>query len=188
VHLLHDLFDRGERFQEVVCRVNPSLGREREYALTAAPTRKTVMVVGGGPAGLEAARVAAERGDRVVLTGQERKLGGSLAVASLVKGGHREDLTALSRYLGVQARKAGVEVHTGTAATASDARNLQPDVLLLAAGGRHEVPDIPGIDRRKASPESSCTTWSSWPSRPAHRPAAPSGRALAAPGRQGRRG
>jgi hypothetical protein len=66
-------------------------------------------------------------------------------------------------------------VHTGTAATASDARNLQPDVLLLAAGGRHEVPDIPGIDRRKvltgeqlhhlvklaleASTPACCTVW-----------------------------
>lgn len=93
-------FDRGEHFQPVVCRVNPSLGREREYAITTAPVRKTVLVVGGGPAGLEAARVAAERGHRVVLYEKERKLGGSLPVASLVKGGHREDLMALSRVPG----------------------------------------------------------------------------------------
>ncbi|MGV1009062.1 MAG: FAD-dependent oxidoreductase [Dermatophilaceae bacterium] len=142
-------FDRGEHFQPVVCRVNASLGREREYAISPAPTRKTVLVVGGGPAGLEAARVASERGHRVVLYEQQAKLGGSLPVASLVKGDHRENLMALARYLATQARKAGVEVHTGVAATPAIARQLSPDVILLAAGGCHEVPDIPGIRSRK---------------------------------------
>lgn len=142
-------FDRGEHFQPVVCRVNAALGREREYAVRPASTRKTVLVVGGGPAGLEAARVAAERGHRVVLYEKEHRLGGSLPVASLVKGDHREDLMALADYLATQARKAGVEVHTGIPATAAIARELEPDVIVLAAGGRHEVPDIPGIGSRR---------------------------------------
>ncbi len=141
-------FDRGEHFQPVACRVNPALGHEREFALTPVPRRKTVLVVGGGPAGLETARVAAQRGHRVVLHEKERKLGGALPIASLVKGQHREDFMALAAFLGTQVRKAGVEVHTGSKATPATAAAIGADVVVLATGGRHQLPDIPGIDGR----------------------------------------
>ena len=141
-------FDRGEHFQPVACRVNPALGREREFALTTTSTPQTVLVVGGGPAGLETARVAALRGHRVVLLEKERRLGGALPIASLVKGQHREDFMALADYLAVQVRKAGVEVHTHTTATPAKVAAFRPDIVVLATGGHHQVPDIPGIDRR----------------------------------------
>jgi 2,4-dienoyl-CoA reductase (NADPH2) len=138
-------FDACEHFQPVKCRVNASLGKEREYAITPAPTRKKVMVVGGGPAGMEAARVAALRGHEVHLYDKQAQLGGSLPVAAVVKG-KREDLLATVAYLSTQVRKAGVRLHLGTAVTGSIADELKPDVIVVAAGGVHEIPDIPGID------------------------------------------
>lgn len=140
-------FDACEHFQAVVCRVNAALGREREYAITPALERKRVMVVGGGPAGMEAARVAALRGHEVHLYEKQPRLGGSLPVAAMVKGS-REDLLGTAAYLRTQVAKAGVHVHTGTTVTASVADALEPDAIVIAAGGVHEVPDIPGIGGR----------------------------------------
>jgi 2,4-dienoyl-CoA reductase (NADPH2) len=123
------------------------LGREREYAITPAAKRKKVMVIGGGPAGMEAARVAALRGHEVHLYEKQRKLGGSLPVAAVVKG-PREDLLGTVSYLSTQIRKAGVQVHLGEAASPRTAEELKPDVIVTAAGGVHDVPDIPGIGGR----------------------------------------
>ncbi|MHB9863747.1 oxidoreductase [Streptomyces sp. YIM S03343] len=140
-------FDACEHFEAVHCRVNASLGREREYAIEPAAVKKNVLVVGGGPAGMEAARVAALRGHSVTLYEKQPKLGGSLPVAAMVKG-EREDIVGLIGYLDRQVRKAGVDVHLGKEATAAVADELKPDVILVAAGGDHDIPDIPGIGRR----------------------------------------
>ena len=140
-------FDACEHFQPVKCRVNASLGREREYAITPAPVRKKVMVIGGGPAGMEAARVAAQRGHDVHLYERQPKLGGSLPVAAVVKG-KREDLLGTVDYLSTQVRKAGVRLHLGSTASPRTVDELRPDVIVLAAGGVHDVPDIPGIGGR----------------------------------------
>lgn len=138
-------FDAGEHFSPVLCRVNASFGREREYAITPAPVKKNVLVVGGGPSGLEAARVAALRGHAVTLYEKQHKLGGSLPVAAMVKG-ERENIVGLIEYLGCQVKKAGVDIHLGQEASPRTADELKPNVILVAAGGEHDIPDIPGID------------------------------------------
>jgi 2,4-dienoyl-CoA reductase (NADPH2) len=142
-------FNLGEHFQEVACRVNPSLGKEREYEIIPTETPKRVMIIGGGPAGMEAARVAALRGHKVALYDKEKNLGGSMPVAQMVKGMAREDIMVFTRYLITQVNKLGVEVHTGTTVTPDMVKQAQPDVLILAAGGSHRIPDIAGIDSRK---------------------------------------
>ncbi|MGD9186952.1 MAG: FAD-dependent oxidoreductase [Desulfobacteraceae bacterium] len=142
-------FNLGEHFQPVACRVNPSLGKESEYEIKPAQTPKKVMVIGGGPSGMEAARVAALRGHQVVLYDKEKRLGGSMPVAQVVKGFEREDIMSFTRYLIHQIDKLGVKVHSKTVATPEIVEKEKPDVLLLAAGGTHEIPDIPGIDSRK---------------------------------------
>jgi 2,4-dienoyl-CoA reductase (NADPH2) len=144
-------FDAGEHFRPVVCRVNASFGKEREYAFKPAAVRKKIMIIGGGPAGLEAARVAALRGHSVILFDRQSRLGGSLQVASVVKGMEREDIPGLIRYLDRQVRKAGVEIHAGTAAGPETVDEVKPDVIIVAAGGTHNIPDIPGISGRNVA-------------------------------------
>ena len=99
-------FDLGEHFYPVACRVNPSFGHEREYEIKPAEKKKNVMIIGGGPAGMESARVAALRGHEVILFDKESKLGGSLPVAAMIKGREREDLVGFIRYLKTQVKKA----------------------------------------------------------------------------------
>lgn len=142
-------FDFGEHGQPVYCRVNASLGREREYEIKPADPKKRVMVVGAGPAGLEAARVAALRGHEVMLYERERKVGGSLPLAALVKGSEREDLASLVRYLAAQVTKLGVRVSRGVEVDRSLVTRIKPDVLIVAAGGTHDQPDLAGMDSPK---------------------------------------
>lgn len=131
------------------CRVNAALGTVDAYQLDPAPLPKTVMVVGGGPGGMEAARVAAERGHRVSLYEKQPRLGGLLPLAVTVKGTETEDILALRRYLRRQMARLGVAVHLGATADRGLVEQVRPDALIWAAGGRYQLPDIPGIDHRK---------------------------------------
>jgi len=69
----------------------------------------------------------------------------------VVKGMEREDIPGLIRYLDRQVRKAGVEVHTETEAGPRDADEIKPDVIIIAAGGTHDIPDIPGVNRKNVA-------------------------------------
>jgi 2,4-dienoyl-CoA reductase (NADPH2) len=144
-------FDAGEHFKGIFCRVNANLGHEREYEIKPAAVKKKVMIIGGGPSGLEAARVLALRGHKVVLFEKQPKLGGSLPVASMVKGMEREDIPGLIKYLDRQVRKVGVDVRTGTTVTPETVDRLKPDVIIVAAGGTHDIPQIPGINKLKVA-------------------------------------
>ena len=129
--------------ESVTCAVNPTVGREEEMKIEPAPAPRTVLVVGGGPAGMEAARVAALRGHRVVLCERERRLGGALFFASLLW----EPNGALLRWLDTQIRNLPIEIRLGTVVTPELVRKVRPDALLVATGARHEHPPIPGADR-----------------------------------------
>ena len=128
------------------CRINAALGTEH-YVIDKAVKKKKVMVVGGGPAGMEAARVAALRGHEVTLYEGSRKLGGLLPLASLVKGLEIEDLPAIVRYLRRQIKELGVAVHLGEEVTPELVEKVKPDVVFIATGGVPEQPKIPGIER-----------------------------------------
>jgi 2,4-dienoyl-CoA reductase (NADPH2) len=138
-------FSRVEHGETPGCRTNAALGKEKEYELKPAEVKKKVMVVGGGPAALEAARVAALRGHQVSLYTAMSKLGGSMLVAAVVKGVHKEDLPGFARYYETQLKKLGVEVHRKTTVTPALVERFKPDVLLLGAGAKHDIPTIPGI-------------------------------------------
>ena len=144
-------FDAGEHFKPILCRVNASFGHEREYEIKPAAVKKKIMIIGGGPAGMEAARVLALRGHKVVLFDKMSKLGGSLGLAAMVKGMEREDIPGLIKYLDRQVRKAGVEVHTGTKVMPATVNEVKPDVIIVATGGTHNIPQIPGINKMKVT-------------------------------------
>lgn len=140
--------DRSQTGLDVTCRINAALGKEREYEITPAKNKKKVVVVGGGPAGMEAARVAALRGHEVTLYEKAPRLGGLLPLAAFIKGTEVEDLPAITRYLGRQITRHGVKIILGKEFTPALAEKIKADVVILATGGLPFKPDLPGITRR----------------------------------------
>ncbi len=128
------------------CTVNAALGKEYEYEITQADKKK-VLVVGGGPAGMEAARVAALRGHEVTLYEKTHKLGGLIPVAALVKGFEFEEFLGFGSYLEGQIKKLGVITVLGREVDASIVQEVKPDVVIVATGGTPTVLKIPGIDK-----------------------------------------
>ncbi|MBI5115015.1 FAD-dependent oxidoreductase [Candidatus Poribacteria bacterium] len=133
--------------QPSTCMNNPTRGRENELALVKSANPRKIMLVGGGPGGLEAARVLAQRGHRVTLFEKSKRLGGRLALSAIPPG--REEFGNTVRYLDSAARRAGVEIICGIEMTPEKARKEKPDVLVLATGGITRIPNVPGIDNDK---------------------------------------
>jgi 2,4-dienoyl-CoA reductase (NADPH2) len=126
------------------CRLNAGMGTE-SYEVDKAPKKKKVVVVGGGPAGMEAARVSALRGHDVTLIEKTGELGGLLPLASLIKGTELEDLPALVEYLKGQIAKLGVKVKVKKEATAAMIEEMKPDAVFIATGGLLTVPEMKGV-------------------------------------------
>jgi 2,4-dienoyl-CoA reductase-like NADH-dependent reductase (Old Yellow Enzyme family)/thioredoxin reductase len=131
------------RMWSIQCVVNPELGREIEYRISPAHTPKRVLVVGGGPAGMEAARVASLRGHHVTLHEKDDSLGGQLIAASVPQ--FKQPIQSFTEYLKSQMGILGVKVQMGSEASADSIRKMQPDVVILATGSSHAIPDIKGI-------------------------------------------
>lgn len=125
------------------CVCNPRAGRELELGpLASAAVRRRILVAGGGPAGLEAARVAAERGHQVTLLEQSEALGGKVRLAEHVP--HDEEMRRVIDFLVGQVTKLDVTVRLDTAATPESVAAERPDAVIVATGAVPVAPDVPG--------------------------------------------
>ncbi|MGB2854885.1 MAG: FAD-dependent oxidoreductase, partial [Dehalococcoidia bacterium] len=140
-------FETGFAGLGLRCSVNAFAGREAELTIEPAARVKKVMVAGGGPAAMEAARVAAVRGHEVTLYEKQNELGGQLIVAAMPP--YKQELALLSRYLTHQLEKGTVQVKTGVEVTPELVEVERPDAVIIATGSVHLIPEIPGMSTSK---------------------------------------
>lgn len=127
----------------VTCAVNAAAGRETEMTIVPADAPKVVAVVGAGPAGMEAARVAALRGHRVVLHDAARTLGGTVRL--LAEDANRRNLADHARYFESRLPALDVELQLGREVRADDLLDRGFDAVIVATGARPRLPDVPGL-------------------------------------------
>jgi 2,4-dienoyl-CoA reductase-like NADH-dependent reductase (Old Yellow Enzyme family)/NADPH-dependent 2,4-dienoyl-CoA reductase/sulfur reductase-like enzyme len=129
---------------EMRCAVNAELGHELEWQVVPAPRPRRVMVIGSGPSGMEAARIARLRGHHVSIWERDAQLGGKLDVAS--RAPSKSDVLRFRDYQVHKLDEAGVDVHLGVDVTAELVEREAPDVVLVATGAEPLFPPILGID------------------------------------------
>ena len=140
----HCLSERVLAGHRIRCKVNAMTGKEGEK-IEISKEPKKVAVIGGGPAGMEAARVAALRKHKVTLYEKDRQLGGQLRLAVIPP--FKKDIENILSYLSNQIKKAGVKIETGKEFTPNMVNKDQIDVLIIATGAKPYIPEIPGIER-----------------------------------------
>lgn len=141
--------------QPVRCIQNPSAGREKEYGvgtIKSATNKKNIMIIGGGPAGLKVAEIAAQRGHDVTLFERDERLGGQVLMAAKIP--RREEIEEVVRHLIIQIKKLGVKIHLGEEVTLERVEGINPEVVVVATGSYPFIPPIPGVKE-----ENTATVW-----------------------------
>lgn len=138
--------EEGRNFSS--CAINPECGREREMEIVPAVSKKKVVVVGGGPAGLEAARVLTIRGHEVILLEGSDRLGGQVNPG--VVPPHKQEMAKWISYYNAQMDKLGIDVRLNTMASKETIEGIKPDALVIATGAVPSFPPITGLDTETA--------------------------------------
>lgn len=137
--------ERADEGNFIACMANRDAGREWEPVPAAVAVPKRVMIVGGGLAGLEAARACAVRGHKVILFEEKAQLGGQWLLAASCP--HKQEFKSVSDDLSREVLGLGVDVRLKTGVTPDMVKQCEPDVVILASGAMPLIPPIPGIDR-----------------------------------------
>ena len=138
----HEGCSSSMRGQPITCAVNPLCNREEEYKIIPASTAKTIFVAGGGPAGLEATRVAAMRGHKVTVF-EKNKIGGQMNLAAMTPG--KAEIMSIVDYEIGQLNRLSVTVKKREL-TVEEIMKVRPDAVIIATGSRPKTPAIPGSD------------------------------------------
>ena len=128
--------------KEMRCAINPSVGDERFIHLTPSAKASKIAVVGGGPAGMEAARIATLRGNKVTIFEKTHELGGAILNCCMIPG--KNKMKWYSDWQREQVRALGIEVVYGSTPKAADLKKF--DAVVVATGSKVDRPAIPGID------------------------------------------
>lgn len=125
-----------------ICSVNPRIGKELDKEITPTDKPKKVLIVGSGPGGMEAARIATLRGHKVTLIDRNPRPGGLMVLASLLN----PEVEKVVKFQTRQLTQLGVKIRLNTEATAALIRQEKPDAVILAVGGLPPLVQIPGAD------------------------------------------
>jgi len=137
---MQSIFRKGR----IECLVNPSLGREKEMEILPSDHPRKIMVIGGGPGGLNVARVAAMRGHHVSLFEKHSTLGGQLLIASV--SSHKKEMQSLINFLISQINKYNVDCHINVNVTIETIKDNNPDVVVIATGSTPSIPEVTGAE------------------------------------------
>ena len=145
VYDLEDCANAGVKGLGRSCTVNPFAGQEYRSKITPASKKKTVVIIGGGPAGIQSAILASQRGHEVILYEKGESLGGQIRLASLAP--FKDEMAETLRYLKHSLGRTQTKIILGCTPTSEEILSQKPDTVIIATGSKPALPNIPGINQ-----------------------------------------